>query len=154
VALYHRSLSLFTAGPGDDTRAHLPKNRVRRRLAPRPKSRRRSRVPALSLSGIYERLIRLTEHALPSGAVIDVNDLSKRYGSQLAVDGVSFHCEPGTVTGFLGPNGDGKSTTLRMICGLSPPSAGTATVLETAFRRLPNPGRVVGLLRLCRSELS
>ena len=47
--------------------------------------------------------------------MIEVNDLSKRYGSQLAVDGVSFRCEPGTITGFLGPNGAGKSTTLRMI---------------------------------------
>jgi ABC-2 type transport system ATP-binding protein len=78
--------------------------------------------------------------------MIEVKALSKRYGSQLAVDGVSFRCEPGTITGFLGPNGAGKSTTLRMICGLTPPTAGTATVLDTAFARLPNPGRQVGVL--------
>jgi ABC-2 type transport system ATP-binding protein len=85
--------------------------------------------------------------------VIDVNDLSKRYGSQLSVDGVSFHCEPGTVTGFLGPNGAGKSTTLRMTCGLSSERRHDDG-LDTGFRRLPNPGRAVGLLRLRRSELS
>jgi ABC-2 type transport system ATP-binding protein len=78
--------------------------------------------------------------------MIEVQDLSKRYGSQLAVDGISFRCEPGTITGFLGPNGAGKSTTLRMICGLTPPTAGTASVLDTSYRKLPNPGRQVGVL--------
>jgi ABC-2 type transport system ATP-binding protein len=78
--------------------------------------------------------------------MIEVTNLSRRYGSQLAVDDVSFRCEPGTVTGFLGPNGAGKSTTLRMICGLTPPSSGTATVLDTSYRKLPNPGRDVGVL--------
>ena len=79
-------------------------------------------------------------------AMIEVTDLSKRYGSQLAVDGVSFRCEPGTITGFLGPNGAGKSTTLRMICGLTPPTAGSTSVLGTSYRKLPNPGREVGVL--------
>jgi ABC-2 type transport system ATP-binding protein len=81
-----------------------------------------------------------------AGGMIEVNALSKRYGSQLAVDGVSFRCEPGTITGFLGPNGAGKSTTLRMICGLTPPTAGNATVLGTSYRKLANPGRRVGVL--------
>jgi ABC-2 type transport system ATP-binding protein len=80
------------------------------------------------------------------GGMIEVNALSKRYGPQLAVDDVSFRCEPGTITGFLGPNGAGKSTTLRMLCGLTPPTRGTATVLGTNYRRLPNPGRQVGVL--------
>jgi ABC-2 type transport system ATP-binding protein len=78
--------------------------------------------------------------------MIAVDHLTKRYGSQLAVDDVSFRCEPGTVTGFLGPNGAGKSTTLRMICGLTPPTTGSATVLDTAYRHLDNPGRRVGVL--------
>jgi ABC-2 type transport system ATP-binding protein len=81
-----------------------------------------------------------------AGGMIEVNELSKRYGSQLAVDDVSFRCEPGTITGFLGPNGAGKSTTLRMICGLTPPTSGTTTVLGTSYRRLANPGRQVGVL--------
>jgi ABC-2 type transport system ATP-binding protein len=78
--------------------------------------------------------------------MIAVEHLSKRYGRQPAVDDISFHCEPGTVTGFLGPNGAGKSTTLRMICGLTTPNAGTATVLATSYRSLPNPGCEVGVL--------
>jgi ABC-2 type transport system ATP-binding protein len=78
--------------------------------------------------------------------MIEVEHLSKRYGSHAAVADVSFRCEPGTITGFLGPNGAGKSTTMRMICGLTPPTAGTATVLDTAYRALPNPGRQVGVL--------
>jgi ABC-2 type transport system ATP-binding protein len=81
-----------------------------------------------------------------AGAVIAVENLSKRYGQQQAVADVSFRCEPGTVTGFLGPNGAGKSTTLRMICGLTPPSAGSATVNGVPYRRLSNPGRQVGVL--------
>jgi ABC-2 type transport system ATP-binding protein len=81
-----------------------------------------------------------------AGAMIAVDHLSKRYGSQLAVDDISFTCEPGTVTGFLGPNGAGKSTTLRMICGLTPPTAGSATVLGRPYRKLDNPGRRVGVL--------
>jgi ABC-2 type transport system ATP-binding protein len=79
-------------------------------------------------------------------AMVAVDHLTKRYGSQLAVDDVSFRCEPGTVTGFLGPNGAGKSTTLRMICGLTPPTAGSASVLDTSYRELDNPGRRVGVL--------
>jgi ABC-2 type transport system ATP-binding protein len=81
-----------------------------------------------------------------AGRMIAVDHLSKRYGSQLAVDDISFRCEPGTVTGFLGPNGAGKSTTLRMICGLTPPTAGSATVLDMPYRKLDNPGRRVGVL--------
>src|SRR3954451_2255147 len=78
--------------------------------------------------------------------MIAVDHLTKRYGSQLAVDDISFACEPGTVTGFLGPNGAGKSTTLRMICGLTPPSAGSTTVLNRPYRNLDNPGRRAGVL--------
>jgi ABC-2 type transport system ATP-binding protein len=78
--------------------------------------------------------------------MINVNRLSKSYGSHVAVDGVSFSCPPGTVTGFLGPNGAGKSTTMRMIVGLTPPSSGSATVHGLPYRRLSNPARQVGLL--------
>jgi len=78
--------------------------------------------------------------------MIEVTNLSKRYGGRLAVDDVSFRCEPGTVTGFLGPNGAGKSTTMRMICGLTRPTSGTATVTGVPYRRLPNPGREIGVL--------
>ncbi|MFC7532848.1 ABC transporter ATP-binding protein [Actinoplanes sp. GCM10030250] len=78
--------------------------------------------------------------------MIEVEQLTKRYGSHLAVDDVSFTCEPGTVTGFLGPNGAGKSTTMRMICGLTPPTSGRSTVAGQPYHRLGNPGRQVGVL--------
>ena len=50
--------------------------------------------------------------------MIKVDGLTKRYGSTLAVDDLSFEVAPGKVTGFLGPNGAGKSTTMRLIMGL------------------------------------
>ncbi|AXT86982.1 multidrug ABC transporter ATP-binding protein [Aeromicrobium sp. A1-2] len=60
--------------------------------------------------------------------MIEVQNLTKRYGSTTAVDDLSFVVEPGIVTGFLGPNGAGKSTTMRMILGLDKPTSGFATV--------------------------
>ena len=57
-----------------------------------------------------------------------VNQLTKVYGTQIAVNHISFTAEPGKIVGFLGPNGAGKSTTMKMITGFIPPSEGTATV--------------------------
>lgn len=57
---------------------------------------------------------------------ISVKGLTKKFGSFTAVSGVSFEVLPGQIFGFLGPNGSGKSTTIRMLCGLLPPTAGTA----------------------------
>ena len=60
--------------------------------------------------------------------MIRTEDLVKRFGSKLAVDGVSFSVEPGEILGFLGPNGAGKSTTMRMITGFLEPTAGRVTI--------------------------
>jgi ABC-2 type transport system ATP-binding protein len=60
--------------------------------------------------------------------MIQVENLTKAFGTKLAVDKVSFNVERGEVLGFLGPNGAGKSTTMRMITGYIPPTAGRATV--------------------------
>ena len=78
-----------------------------------------------------------------SGRIV-VQGLSKSFGPVQAVQDLSFTVEPGTVTGFLGPNGSGKTTTLRMILGLVKPTAGTATINGVPFHQLPNPGTVVG----------
>jgi ABC-2 type transport system ATP-binding protein len=78
--------------------------------------------------------------------MIESHGLTKRLGGRIVVSDVSFSCAPGTVTGFLGPNGAGKTTTMRMLCGLSDPDAGHAEVLGSAYRKLPNPGRRVGIL--------
>jgi len=60
--------------------------------------------------------------------MIEAAGLTKRYGTTVAVDDVTFTVRPGVVTGFLGPNGAGKSTTMRMIVGLDRPTAGRVTV--------------------------
>jgi ABC-2 type transport system ATP-binding protein len=60
--------------------------------------------------------------------VISVQQLTKRFAAQLAVDSLSFEVPAGQIVGFLGPNGAGKSTTLKMLTGMIEPTAGTATV--------------------------
>lgn len=68
---------------------------------------------------------------IPTGdgeAVIEVEQLVKRFGHFTAVNGVSFSVRRGEIFGFLGPNGAGKSTTIRMLCGLLKPTAGTGRV--------------------------
>jgi ABC-2 type transport system ATP-binding protein len=76
--------------------------------------------------------------------VIEVENLSKRFGKTQAVAGLSFRVEPGTITGFLGPNGAGKSTTLRSVLGLVHPDAGSAVVLGVPYRQLDRPLHRVG----------
>jgi ABC-2 type transport system ATP-binding protein len=78
--------------------------------------------------------------------MITIDRLTKKYGSTLAVDDVSFTAEAGRVTGFLGPNGAGKSTTLRVMVGLTRPDTGSATISGRRYVDLPNPGREVGVL--------
>jgi len=63
-------------------------------------------------------------------AMIEVNNLSKRYGRHLAVRDISFSVARGEIVGFLGPNGAGKTTTIRMLTGFLPPSAGTARIAD------------------------
>ncbi len=60
--------------------------------------------------------------------MIEVNQLTKKYGEIHAVDGVSFKVDDGEILGFLGPNGAGKTTTMRILTGFIPPSSGTAVV--------------------------
>ena len=78
--------------------------------------------------------------------MIEVEGLTKRYRSRVAVDDVTFTVQPGRVTGFLGPNGSGKTTTMRCVLGLTRPTAGTATVLGVPYRELDVPMRRVGAL--------
>jgi ABC-2 type transport system ATP-binding protein len=78
--------------------------------------------------------------------VIEVLDLSKRYGDKTAVDHLTFTVQPGQITGFLGPNGAGKSTTMRLILGLDRPHSGTATIDGMPYADLREPLRKVGAL--------
>ena len=66
---------------------------------------------------------------MPSDPIIDVRGLTRRFGEQVAVDGVTFSVHAGEVFAFLGPNGSGKSTTIRMLCGILAPTAGEGRVL-------------------------
>jgi len=75
---------------------------------------------------------------------ISVSHLSKRFGPIGAVDDLSFDVDPGRVTGFLGPNGSGKTTTLRMLLGLVTPTSGSATIGGRRYVDIPQPSRVVG----------
>lgn len=72
-------------------------------------------------------------------SVVSVRSLSKRYGEVLAVDDLSFSLRPGTITGFLGPNGVGKTTTLRMLVGLAEPTAGEPLVFGRRYQELDDP---------------
>ena len=78
--------------------------------------------------------------------MIEVTNLTKTYGENVAVDDLSFTVRPGIVTGFLGPNGAGKSTTMRMIVGLDAPTSGTATVAGRPLAEHPLPLASLGSL--------
>jgi ABC-2 type transport system ATP-binding protein len=78
--------------------------------------------------------------------MLQIDHLTKRYGSTLAIDDLSFDVKPGVVTGFLGPNGSGKSTTMRIILGLDHPSKGRAVVNGKSYAELKDPLREVGAL--------
>src|SRR4249919_3232599 len=96
-------------------------------------------------SGVFPRRGRLRAPitgSRPFGTVvvmIEIHELTKRYGPTTAVSDLTFTVRPGTVTGFLGPNGAGKSTTMRMILGLDNPTSGTALIDGKPYRQLSRP---------------
>jgi ABC-2 type transport system ATP-binding protein len=79
-------------------------------------------------------------------ATLEARGLQKRYGSTVAVAGLTFTVRPGLVTGFVGPNGAGKSTTMRLFLGLDAPDAGVALVGGRPYAELASPLREVGAL--------
>ena len=79
-----------------------------------------------------------------SAARIEINGLSKTFGRVRAVSDLTFTAEPGRVTGFLGPNGSGKTTTLAMTLGLVRPDSGSATIGGTPYAQLERPALTVG----------
>ncbi|HET9138370.1 ABC transporter ATP-binding protein [Actinophytocola sp.] len=78
--------------------------------------------------------------------MIELRDLTKRFGATLAVDGLTFAVRPGEVTGFLGPNGAGKSTTMRVVLGLDLPTSGAALVNGHPYNTFRRPLCEVGAL--------
>lgn len=79
-----------------------------------------------------------------SEAAIEIESLSKNFGDIRAVQDLSFAVSPGKVTGFLGPNGSGKTTTLRMLLGLIRATSGTALIGGKKYADLERPAQVVG----------
>ncbi|HJU97494.1 MAG TPA: ATP-binding cassette domain-containing protein [Jiangellaceae bacterium] len=79
-------------------------------------------------------------------ARIRFDRLTKRYGAVTAVHDFSATLEPGTITGFLGANGAGKSTTIRMLLGLTRPTSGAATINGQPYAALARPARVIGAM--------
>ncbi len=78
--------------------------------------------------------------------MIEVLDLTKRYGDRTVVDGATFTVRPGRVTGFLGRNGAGKTTTMRMMLGLIRPDRGSAAIDGHRYRELHFPAKHVGAM--------
>ncbi|MBT2482908.1 ABC transporter ATP-binding protein [Streptomyces sp. ISL-94] len=78
--------------------------------------------------------------------MIELEGLTKRFGTKTAVDHLSFQVRPGVVTGFLGPNGAGKSTTMRMMLDLDNPTSGTVRIDGKHYRDLPEPLKYIGAL--------
>lgn len=78
--------------------------------------------------------------------IIEVRELTRRFGAFTAVDRVSFHVRRGEIFGYLGANGAGKSTTIRMLCGLLPPTEGHATVAGVDIAHPLGVKRAIGYM--------
>jgi len=78
--------------------------------------------------------------------MIRTDTLAKRFGDRVAIDGVTFSVQPGEVFGLLGPNGGGKTTTMRLIAGLLRPTAGTATVGGRSLAEDRSASHLLGFL--------
>jgi ABC-2 type transport system ATP-binding protein len=83
--------------------------------------------------------------------MIELEGLTKRFGSKVAVDHLSFTVRPGVVTGFLGPNGAGKSTTMRMMLGLDAPTSGRVLIDQKRYDHLQEPLNYIGALLEAKS---
>ncbi|MEV0611451.1 ATP-binding cassette domain-containing protein [Polymorphospora rubra] len=81
-----------------------------------------------------------------TGLPISIRGLGKRFGDRDVLNDVSFTARPGRVTGYLGPNGTGKTTTIRILLALTGATTGSATFGGRSYRSIPRPGRTVGVL--------
>jgi ABC-2 type transport system ATP-binding protein len=83
------------------------------------------------------------QQGVDGAGVIEVEGLSKRFGSRIAVDGLNLKAPAGEIYGFLGPNGAGKTTTIRMLLGILPPDRGTIRICGETVRRGDRAGRML-----------
>ena len=83
---------------------------------------------------------------------LEVVGLTKKFGTFTAVDHVTFDVQPGEVLGYLGPNGSGKTTTIRMLCGLIKPTEGTANVMGINVFKYPEQVKpLIGYMKRTKS---
>lgn len=88
----------------------------------------------------------MTPASTVDGCLLEVEHVTKSYGDNVVVDDLSFVVPPGRVTGFLGPNGSSKSTTMKVMLDLAAADAGTCTVDGVRYRDLDDPARTVGAI--------
>lgn len=81
-----------------------------------------------------------------TGLSIEFQNLGKRFGDREVLNDISFTARPGRVTGYLGPNGSGKTTTIRILLALTAETTGSATFDGHPYRAIVNPGRSIGVL--------
>lgn len=124
----------------------LAQHRRKSTLRPTKDQTSQAAKPPFEHRIVAVRLMRRRTRRFRLDTMITTTALTKSYKHTPVVRDVSLHCEPGTITGFLGANGAGKSTTLKMIAGLAQPDSGTSTIDGRPFIELPNPTRVVGML--------
>src|ERR1700749_4920643 len=72
--------------------------------------------------------------------IVELHNIRKVYDTKVAVEGLSLSIEPGTMFGLLGPNGSGKTTSIRMMIGMTVPDSGTVSLFGQPFDRSPLPG--------------
>ncbi|MEX2532570.1 MAG: ATP-binding cassette domain-containing protein [Nitriliruptoraceae bacterium] len=83
---------------------------------------------------------------MTANTVLELDGVTKQFGSLTAVDNLSFSMRSGSILGFLGPNGSGKSTTMRIIVGLTTATKGRALINGVPYRKLADPIRTVGAI--------
>src|SRR5690606_24732003 len=129
---------------------HGPGHRRRRRTARAGHRRGRgdagpAAVPATPAGVPHRRSSGRTEHRMNATPALEARALTKRFGTRTVIDGLDFVVRPGTLTGFLGANGAGKSTTMRLFMGLDRPTAGAALIRGRRIEERPIPRRTNGL---------
>ena len=138
VQVFGERLHLLVANPQDDLpvlKADLSKNNIQvsevRETTPSLEDVFVAKLEKETVSGAPQTVVNdllSAVHRPSSDIAVNVTDLTKTFGDFTAVDRVSFRVKEGEIFGFLGPNGSGKTTTIRMLCGLLPPTSGSGMV--------------------------
>ena len=108
-------------------------------------------MPLNAIAYETERIATRASVSAPPSAVAALTDITKRYGTTLALDGLSLSLHPGEVVALLGPNGAGKSTAVRLLLGLIAPTSGITQVFGSDPRNATTRTRVGAMLQVAAS---